>query len=869
MGEVYRARDPRLGRDVAIKVLAPAVAGDADRLSRFEQEARAAAALNHPNILAVFDIGHDAGSPYIVSELLEGGTLRERLKAGPLPGRRAVEYAAQIAHGLAAAHEKGIVHRDLKPDNIFLTTSGGVKILDFGLAKLVEPEPTSAVGSVVPTSPPGTQPGLVLGTLGYMSPEQARGIPADYRSDIFSFGAILYEMLTGTSPFERDTAADTMSAILKEDPPEISTKERHIPPLVVRIVERCLEKAPAMRFQSTEDLAFALVGALSSDWDLRTPESELSPAATSQRRFWMWVAIATSIFALVASAVAAVVYFQRPVEEGMAVRLNLTAPPGVVQTDLLMRVSPDGTRVVFAATTADGVRRLWVRPLNSIEASPLNETEGAQNPFWSADSRSVGYFSGGQLRKFDIADGSGATLCAAPQAAGGTWNAEGVIVFSSEGQLRRVSATGGVASLLGGMNGRREGSTLAYPTFLPDGRHLLYLDTGSGGVGEAAIYGADLDSSDRTLVLRAAASNALYSRGYLFFLRDTTLVAQPFDVAGLMLSGNPVPVAENVQRTLLGAPSASFSVSDRVIAYRTSVGARGLPTQMTWFDRTGKVLGIVGEQADYADVELSPDGTHAIVSELDPGTGRDIWVFDLARGIPTRFTADPADEFASVWSPDGSQIVFSSRRKGYFDLYQKASSGAGPEQEVLTDNRDKFPLGWSPDGRLLLYSAGNLSIVGNQGDLLALPMTGDRKPFPVLSTPFNEFPGRLSPDGRWLAYASNESGRSEIYVTSFPGASGKWRVSTSGGNWPRWRRDGREIFFLSNSTKLMAAEVNGQGDRFSVGAEHLLFEARWPLGARTAFDVAPDGRILGATRLEQITGTPITLIVNWLADLTP
>jgi Tol biopolymer transport system component len=868
MGEVYRARDPRLGRDVAIKVLASAVAGDTDRLNRFEQEARAAAALNHPNILAVFDIGRDAGSPYVVSELLEGMTLRECLKSGPLPGRKAVEYAAQIARGLAAAHEKGIVHRDLKPDNIFLTTSGGVKILDFGLAKLTEPEPKGAVGSVVPTSPPGTQPGMVLGTLGYMSPEQVRGIPLDYRSDIFSFGAILYEMLLGQPAFQRDTPADTMSAILKEHPSELSTKERHIPPPVVRLVERCFEKTPAMRFQSTEDLAFALVGILSGDWNIGTqPATEVHSATTTRPSAWKWAALGAIVAAFAASISAAILYFQKPVEDEMPVKLNLTAPPGVVQTDLLIRVSPDSTRVVFAATTADGVRRLWVRPLNSLDATPLSETEGAQNPFWSADSRSIGYFSGGQLKKLDLTDGSPTTLCAAPQAAGGTWNADGVIVFSSGGELRQVSAMGGVASPLNGVNGRREGSTLAYPTFLPDGRHLLYLDTGSGGVGEAAIYGAALDSVERTLVLQAAASNAAYSRGYLFFLRDASLVAQPFDVTRLTLSGNAIRVAEDVQRAPLGAPGGSFSVSDRVLAYRTGVGARGFPTQLTWFDRNGKPLAMVGERADYADVELSPDGTRATVSVLDPGTGRDIWVFDLGRGIPTRVTADPADEFASVWSPDGTQVMFSSRRKGHFDLYQKASSGAGAEQEVLIDNRDKFPMSWTLDGRWVLYSSGNLSIVGNQGDLFALPLTGDRKPFPVVNTSFNEFPGRLSPDGRWLAYASNESGRPEIYVTSFPSLSNKWRVSTSGGSWPRWRRDGKEIFFLADNTRLMAAEVDGQSAQFSVGAEQKLFEARWPLGARTAYDVARDGRILGATRVDQTTGAPITLVVNWLADL--
>ena len=868
MGEVYRARDPRLGRDVAIKVLAAAFSGDADRLGRFEQEARAAAALNHPNILAVFDIGQHAGSPYIVSELLEGETLRERLRAGPLPVRKAVEYAVQIAHGLTAAHEKGIVHRDLKPDNIFVAAGDHVKILDFGLAKLTEPKPMDGVGSVVPTTPPATEPGMVLGTVGYMSPEQVRGIPADYRSDIFSFGAILYEMLLGQSAFLRDTAADTMSAILKEHPTEIATKEHHIPPLVVRIVERCLEKTAAMRFQSTDDLAFALAGALSNDSTIQTPQTPHRDIST-RRSPWIWAAIASAVVAGAAIAAAGIFYSQKSIAGDVPVKLNVPPPAGIAATDATFKVSPDGTRLTFAAVTADGVRRLWLRPLNSLDAYQLMETDGATQPFWSADSRSLGFFVGGQLKRIDVAGGAVAAVCAAPQATGGTWNADDVIVFSSIGQLYRVPAAGGTASLLNGVNGKRDGATLAYPTFLPDGRHLLYLDTGGGGVGEAAIYAAALDSFDRTVVLRGASSNAWYSRGYLFFLRETTLAVQPFDADRLRLSGDAVQVAEEVQRTAVRVPGGAFSVSDRVLAYRTDAGARGFRTELAWFDRSGKAIGMVGERADYADVELSPDGTRAAVSELDPGIGRDIWIFDLARGIPTRFTSDPADEYAPVWSPDGSQIVFGSRRKGHFDLYQKASSGAGPEQDALADNRDKWPMSWSPDGRTLLYSTGTLSSVGARPHLWGLPLVGERKPFPVVDNPrFTEYPGRLSPDGRWVAYTSDESGTNEIYVAPFPSGNGKWRISTAGGSWPRWRRDGKELFFLADNTKLMAAAVNGQGAQFSVGAVHMLFEARWRPGGRSAYDVAVDGqKILGAILVEQPVASPITLVVNWLADL--
>ena len=867
MGEVYRARDPRLGRDVAIKVLAPAFAGDASRLHRLDQEARAAAALNHPNILAVFDIGQDAAAPYIVSELLEGETLREKLKAGSLPVRKAVEYGVQIAHGLAAAHEKGIVHRDLKPDNVFVTTSGRVKILDFGLAKLTEPEPVAGVGSIVPTmapGAPGTQPGMVLGTLGYMSPEQVRGIPADHRSDIFSFGAILYEMLSGKPAFQRDTAADTMSAILKEHPPEIA---RHVPPVVARIVERCLEKSPALRFQSTEDLAFALGGALAADSDIRAADETVPAVRATRRNPWMWGALAAGVVAIAVIAFAATALVRPSADADLPVKLNVPQPATVIQTDTAIKISPDGTRLAFAAVTPDG-RRLWIRPLNALDAYPLMDTDGATQPFWSADGRSLGFFVSGQLKRIDVASGTVATICAAPTATGGTWNADDTIVFSSRGQLHRVSAAGGTDALLPGMNGQRDGASLAYPVFLPDGRHLLYLDTGSGGVNEATIYGAALDAPARTMVLQAAVSNATYSNGYLFFIRGTALVAQPFDAGRMTLGGNPVTIAEEVQRTPNGVPGGAFAVSDRVLAYRIGAGVRGFPTQLQWFDRSGKILGTVGERADYSDVELSPDGTRATVSVLDPGTGRDLWIFDLARGIPTRFTSDPADEYGSIWSPDGSQIIFTSRRKGHFDLFEKASSGSGAEQEVLVDNRDKWPMSWSPDGQSILYSTGTISAAGVRPHLWAVPLVGDRKPVPVLDDPqFTQFPGTLSPDGRWIAYASNESGPNDIYVASFPSLSGKTRVSTAGGSWPRWRRDGKELFFLDN-TKLMAADVTISGAQISIGAVHKLFEQRWPQGARYSYDVAPDGqRILGATRVEAPIASPITLVVNWLADL--
>lgn len=864
MGEVYRAHDPRLGRDVALKVLPADYSHDQTRLARFEQEARAAAALSHPNILAVYDVGHEAGSAFIVSELLQGATLRERLAHGPLPLRQAIEVGAQIVNGLAAAHEKHLVHRDLKPENIVITSGGIVKILDFGLAKLAESPAPSQVGSTAPTTPPGTQPGVVLGTLGYMAPEQVRGLPADHRADIFSFGAILYEVLTGRPAFQRVTSADTMAAVLQEPPAEGALVEHGAPPVIIRIVERCLEKLPGARFQSTVDLAFALHGALSAD-------AEVVPR-TKPTRWGSRARLAAAVAAIIAAGAVFIRFgpWGQPVllPELPPVKFSLTPPAGVVQIDgTTMKVSPGGTRLAFTGTTAEGVRRLWVRAFDSFESFAIPDSDGATQPFWAPDGQSLGFFAGGELKRIDLMSGAAITLAEAPQAAGATWSEENVIVFSSRGRLHRIAAAGGTAQRLDGINGEREGATLAYPTFLPGGRRILYLDTGSGGVGEAAVYGAAIDSAERTVVLSGASSNAWYSRGHLFYLEDTWLVARPFDADRLTLAGNPVRIADQIERTSVGAPSGSFSVGEQMLVYRTGAGARGSPTALTWFDRTGTAVGTVGERADYADIELSPDGTRAIVSQLDPGTGRDLWIFDLLREIPTRLTTDPADDYPGVWSNDGTQVVFGSRRKGHFDLYQKSARG-GPDRDLLVDTRDKWPMSWTPDGRTVIFTEGTISAVGTVPHTWGVPVAGEPKSFPILADPqFRHFPAKLSPDGRWLVYVSDESGDAEIYVAPYPSLEGKWRVSKDGGGWPRWRPDGKEIVFLApDNTTLMASAVDGRGAAFVAAEPRVLFKAPFRPGSRFVYDVAMDGRVLGATLSGSPVAASISVVVNWQAE---
>jgi Tol biopolymer transport system component len=889
MGEVYRARDPRLGREVAIKVLPAGVADDPDRLQRFEQEARAAAALNHPNILAVHDVGRHDGEPYIVSELLEGETLRERLHGGALPVRKAVEYAVQIAHGLAAAHEKGIVHRDLKPENFFVTSDGRIKILDFGLAKLTQTEPAVAGPSMLPTTSPGTLPGVVLGTMGYMAPEQLRGQKADHRADVFAFGAILYEMLSGQRAFRGPTTADTISAILDKDLPDLPAAERHIPPALVRIVDRCVEKAPAGRFQTASDLAFALEALSSASERSDVSASAATPARRSRERL-AWVAAAGLFLALVAAlALGAPEYFQRAPADTRVYRSTLPSPANVAFTDPIparrFAVSPDGRRLAFTAAGPDGRSMLWVRPLDGLAAEPLAGTEDALAPFWSPDSVFIGFFTGtislptgytggGRLKRINGAGGTPVTLCEFSGTPGGaSWNQRDVILFSTfataNGGLRRVSASGGMPSVVRTNEEAGEQREYLLPSFLPDGVHFLYWAASLVSRNSLGLYVASVDSTEERLLVpggsvpaAAGLMSARYAQGYLLWQRDTTLVAQAFDLSRLELLGDALPVAEQVQ------PGA-FTVSDTgVLAYQA--GLEEVLSQLVWFDRSGKQIDMLGEPADYADLALSPDGTRAAVSIRDPARrARDIWLYDTARGLRTRFTFDPSDDLVSMWSLDGSRIVFNSTRTGRLDLYQKPSSGSGADELFLAEgNFGKFPYGWSPDGRFFLYASA-AGTPGTGNDLYVLPLFGDRKPFVFLQTRFNEAWARFSPDGRWVAYRSDESGRGEVYVTSFPKPGGKWQISTGGGNIARWRRDGREIFYLAPDNKLMAAQVNGQGPGVEVGPVRMLFQTRAKtIDTRYAYDVSADGqRFLVITPVEQTTSAPLTLVVNWPALL--
>jgi Tol biopolymer transport system component len=853
MGEVYRARDPRLGREVAIKVLPASFSNDPDRMRRFEQEARAAGILNHPNITAVYDVGTLDGSPYVVTELLEGETLRSRLAGGALAPRRAIDYAMQIAHGLAAAHEKGIVHRDLKPENLFVTRDGRVKILDFGLAKLTQPEKRGPQTNL-PTETAGTEPGVVLGTLGYMSPEQVRGKPADARSDLFSFGAILYEMLSGKRAFHGDSAADTMSAILREDPADLSSTNRQVPPALDRIVRHCLEKNPEARFHSAHDLAFDLE-ALSGS---QAGEMQVAPAAGRRVKP---TTLALVALAGLAAALGAALVFSRnrpPARESAAPagRFALPIPPGTtyspVEISRGLSISPDGTRVVLEAISK-GRSQLYLRPLASEKAVALEGTAGATAPFWSPDSRFIAFFADGKLKKVPAAGGPVEDLCDAVFGFVGTWSPQGTILFAELPPgitgILRVSDKGGPATRIVAP----DPAPAMWPHFLPDGRRFLYL------VNEYAareLRVTSLDSKESRVVARLDSRFEYAPPGYLLYVRGGNLFAQPFDEKKAVFSGEPIPLAESIHYHF-GPANASFSVSQTgVVAYE----AAQTPLRLVWFDRKGGKLGELGQPRLIDGLRISPDGASVAVDIADLRTGTsDLWVFELASGVSTRLHADAVDEILPAWSPDSRKLFFRSDAKGPPDIHEITVGQPGSERPVIEQQGVQQAEDVSSDGRRLVY-LNDFPIV----DIWLLSLTGERKAVPWLRSPFKERNPRFSPDGRWIAYDSDESGDAEIYVALTEGGGEKKRLSPAGGRKPRWRADGKELYYVAPDGTVMAVPI-APGPSLESRAPMPLFRVETDV---ENYDVVPDGsRFLVSTRLEKFPESPLRVLVNWIEAL--
>ena len=877
MGEVWHARDTRLGRDVAIKFLPANFAADVDRLDRFEQEARATSGLNHPNILTVFDIGNHNGSAFIVAELLEGEELRDCLNRGRIPLRKTIDYAQQIMNGLSAAHGKGIVHRDLKPENLFITNDERVKILDFGIAKLETPASTNSDISEDATRKVLTDPGMVIGTVGYMSPEQVRGEKTDHRSDIFSFGAILHEMITGRRAFKRETHPETMAAILREEPEALSASNPNINPSLERIVNRCLDKKPDRRFQSTPDLAFALEALTAPTSGSGSHMTMAATAAVAEVKASVWRARIPWIALATVSLLAALALFLafKNTRSGPEVRtVRFTMVHGQRTAGFgQMAVSPDGRNVVISSVV-EGKSQLWIRPLDSLSARALPNTEGSAGfPFWSPDSRSIAFSIGGgsKLRRFDLADGTVQPICDIPfgdrRGFSGTWNRDGTIVFFSGGTgMYRVPATGGEPSPVPGLDQSSHQGIVRWPHFLPDGNHFLYLLT-SPQQSNSEVFVTSLDGKD-TKRLLTAQSNAIYATapnggGYLLFARNGALLAQPFDLGTLTLSDQPVRVADQVRVNTNNR--GFFSASDTgTLVYDQF--AEGDYRQLTWVDRARKQPESFSEKGAFIQVRLSPDKKSAAVSRRDPATSVfDLFVIDVARGATTRLTSGPSDVISFAWSPDGKYVAWaaSARSQGY-KLMRKLASGSGQEEVLLESNKQILPTSWSPDGKFILYTEVDAN---TRGDIWVLPLEGDRNPSVFFRSPGNETLAVFSPDGHWVAFESSESGTQEIYVQNFP-SGGKTPVSNKGGRTPEWRGDGKELFYITPEGKMTAVEIK-LGGTVEPAVPKELFDVVTAGALPTArYDVTADGqRFLILKGQVDPNPSSLTVVLNWTEDL--
>ncbi len=783
MGQVYRARDTRLGRDVAIKVLPSDVAIDGDRLVRFEREAQILASLNHPNIAALYGVEDATGTPALVMELVDGPTLADTIATGPIPIRDALPIAKQIAEALEAAHEQGIIHRDLKPANIKVRPDGAVKVLDFGLAKALDPgawQSGSATNS--PTiSMHATRAGIILGTAAYMAPEQARGKAVDRRVDMWAFGVVLYEMLSGRRLFGGEEISDTLALVLTGEP-DWTKLPANTPEPIQRLLRRCLDKDPKRRLASASDARLEI------DDALRGPvERAARPSPTDVRSIRLWRAIA-ALVTLIALAVAALKF--RPSAVHPTSRVDVALPEGTSRGDYVS-VSPDGRKLVITAGPPSG---LWMRDLGSLEWRLLPGTEGGQSPFWSADGRYVAFAVGDQLKKVDTTGGPPETLCTVPgiTVASGSWNRDGVIVFGtwgggSGGPLWRVSQAGGTATALTEVDISRGERFHTWPTFLEDGKHFLYFR--SGPPETAGIYAGSLDtkpaeqSQTRILANELAAT---YADGHLFFMRAMTMMAQPFDRGRLQLTGTPVAIADPIETTWYGTEVFSASPGG-ALAYATAPPVES--SQLTWVNRQGKALSTVGPRGADAAISLSPDEKRAVVRDADYNVPGDLWTVDMSDGRRTRLTFRRNNYSPGVWSHDGTRIAYSGGSLGD-TVYVKASSGSAEEIELLKEAGTRhFVTSWSRDGRFLLYHTENTPNTGY--DVWVLPLEGERKPVRLLGGSFNEWAAQFSPDGRWIVYVSMETGdgRSSCVHSPFPiRASRPW--VRKGGRSPEVRGTG-------------------------------------------------------------------------------
>jgi serine/threonine protein kinase len=859
MGEVYKARDTRLDRIVAIKVLPTHLADRPELRERFEREARTIASLNHPHICVLHDIGQQDGTDYLVMEYLEGETLAQRMLKGSLPIEQVLQYAIEIADALDKAHRKGVTHRDLKPGNIMLTKTG-TKLLDFGLAKLRQEVAPATPLSELPTEPDAiTAQGTILGTLQYMAPEQLEGKEVDARADIFAFGAVVYQMATGKSAFEGKSQASLIAAILQIDPPSMSSLQPMTPPALDRVVKRCLAKDREDRWQTARDLEVQLKWI--AEGGSRAEEAGRVPAGSRRWERASWLLAATLFLLSVAGGAA---WWQASNRRPPQMYFHTSVP--FPANDLAL--SPDGRMLAMVAYSAQANNYvLWTYEVGGRRTSSLNGTQGASYPFWSPDGKFIGFFADSKLKKVEVSGGLVQVLCDAPNGRGGTWNRDGVIVFTPDagGGLFRVTSSGGSPVEMTKPDPSRFEFSHRWPVFLPDGKHFLYLVANfAGRLEKNAIFLGSLDSKETRSLVSTSANAAYAEPGYLLYLRDKALVAQPFDRRRYVLSGEPHTLSGEV----LYFPTvgrAVFSVSSgEVLVTQTGKGAS--LSQLTWFDRSGKSAGTIEMPGSYNNVRLSPDGRRVATDQTDPdGRNIDVWIYDPVRGATTRLTFDPSLDQTPVWSPDGKQILFTSNRKLGFHLYLKNADGSGSEEEVAADFGPVSVVNWwdwSLDGKYVL--------VRKENELWYFSWP-ERVAKPLLQAKWTVRNAQFSPDGRWMAYASNETGSMEIYVSPFPSGSGKWQVSNAGGEEPRWRHDGKELFYVSGEGKMMAVAVT-VGASFEAGSPVALFQThrRQPVSSQDVFsyDVSGDGqRFLINTKVEEANAAPLSILLNWASEM--
>jgi len=841
MGEVYRARDLKLKREVAIKILPEVFSRDIDRLSRFQREAEVLASLNHPNIAAIHDLEETNGTRYLVLELVEGETLAERIARGSIPVEEALAIGKQLCEAFEAAHERGIIHRDLKPANIKLTPDGRVKVLDFGLAKAMETEaaPNTNLSNSPTIMSGASMPGLILGTAPYMSPEQAKGRPIDKRTDIFAFGCVLYEMLTGKPTFEGDDVSQIIAHVLARDP-DWERLPATVPSRIRELLRLCLEKNVKNRRSDATDVRLDIELALK---ELNAPAAEIAQPKSSRRREYLWAAAAFAF--LLTTAGLAIWSALAPAPELHAVRFDVLPPAGTIlgggQYNLL---SPDGRMIAFVGTS-EGKSLIWVRPLDSPIAQPLPGTEGGSAIFWSGDSHDIGFFAQGKVHRIPATGGLVQVICNEPDREA-AWSAQGVVLIGGQQgkPLLRVTAAGGEPTPVTELDKSRKEISHDYPDFLPDGRHFLYMARAEQGY---QVYVGSLDSKERRLV-PGIKTSAKYSAGYVLFGRDNRLMAQRFDAGRLELSGEPFPITEMATP----GPRPLFSVSTTGgVAYPSTFATAD--NQLAWFDRTGKETASVGSKGQHFLAQLSLDGKY-IAYQRGFGANQDLWVMDVQKGIASPLTQGPAS--TPVWSPDGKAIVFASIRGGVAGLYERKVGVVGEDKLLWKGQGQVRATDWSRDGKYLAYLAG--------GDIWALPLDGEREPMRVTQTSFIENNARISPDGKWIAYDSNETGqRSEIHVQSFPKTGVKQQVSAAGGLMPRWSMDGTELFFVAPDYTLMAVSIKPAGTSLEIGAPHSLFQTG--LYPQAYYSVSVDGRFLMDDLKSEAFRNRIEVILNWQA----